>query len=155
MADLMKHPVLRVVIIALFLITASDLYSAQDYIRQNPELDWLLAESSQTDRDQLNKLLSSMPPEERQKFIQEMVDVGLRIERDRITVEKVFARFRQATGGQKGLTVTSVLPSSPVPLTQSEIAQLADLPLNGVLEIAQVGRGGVKGAVTQIRIVLV
>jgi hypothetical protein len=47
----------------LFLTTALNLYSAaQDYIKENPELDRLLGDSSPHDRDALNKMLSSMRP---------------------------------------------------------------------------------------------
>jgi hypothetical protein len=40
-------------------------------------------------------------------------------------------------------------------LRSSELAELAELPLNGVLEIAQLGKGGVKGAKKEVRIVLI
>jgi len=40
--------------LGLFLGTSLNIYSAQDYIKENQELDRLLANSSQRDRDQLN-----------------------------------------------------------------------------------------------------
>src|SRR5215831_18677268 len=98
-------------------------------------------------------MLSSMQPEDRQKFIQGMIEAALNIEKNDIIVERVFAKFHRAK--QKGLTVTNSLPSTGEPLTRSELAALAELPLNGVLEIVQVGNGGMRGAKKQVRIVLI
>src|SRR5262249_54253384 len=42
-----------------------------------------------------------------------------------------------------------------LPLTTSELAALEKLPLNGVLEIVQLGKGGMRGAKKQVRIVLI
>jgi hypothetical protein len=142
---------LLVIGFGLFLSTPLSLYSAQDYIKENPELDRLLGDSSPRDRDALNKMLSSMQPEDRQKFIQGMIELRLSSEKNDIIVERVFAKFHK--GNQKGLTVTNHLSSEP--LTSSELAELAELPLNGVLEIAQLGKGGVKGAKKEVRIVLI
>jgi hypothetical protein len=142
---------LLVIGFGLFLSTPLSLYSAQDYIKENPELDRLLGDSSPRDRDALNKMLSSMQPEDRQKFIQGMTELRLSSEKNDIIVERVFAKFHK--GNQKGLTVTNHLSSEP--LTSSELAELAELPLNGVLEIAQLGKGGVKGAKKEVRIVLI
>jgi len=155
MPNLIELPLLLVIGLGLFLSTSLNLYSAQDYIKENPELDRLLENSSQRERDQLNKMLSSMPSADRQKFIQGMIEFGLKIERNAITVERVFAKFHRGTENQKGLTVSNVLPSTGESLTQTELAELAELPLNGVLEIVQLGRGGVRGAKRQVRIVLI
>src|SRR5215831_14769642 len=149
----MTRPALLVIGFSLFLSTALNLYSAaQDYIKENPELDRLLGYSSPHDRDALNKMLSSMQPEDRQKFIQRMIELRLNSEKNDIIVEHVFAKFHK--GNQKGLTVSNRL-SSGDPLTSTELAALAELPLNGVLEIAQLGKGGVKGGKKQVRIVLI
>jgi hypothetical protein len=118
-------------------------------------LDRLLGNGSARDRDQLNKMLSSMPPDDRQRFIQGMIDAGLKMEKNAITVERVFAKFHKGPDGQKGLTVTNRLVPEQKPLHETELAQLAALPLNGVLEIVQVGKGGMKGAKTEIRVVLI
>src|SRR5262249_49619549 len=92
---------------------------------------------------------------DRKKFIQGLIDVRLKFERDAINVEHVFAKFHKGQNNQNGLTVTNVLRSTEKPLTETELAQLAELHLNGVLEIVQVGQGGVKSAKKQVRIVLV
>jgi len=147
----MARLLLLVIGFGLFLSTPLSLYSAQDYIKENPELDRLLGDSSPRDRDALNKMLSSMQPEDRQKFIQGMIELRLSSEKNDIIVKRVFAKFHK--GNQKGLTVTNHLSSEP--LTSSELAELAELPLNGVLEIAQLGKGGVKGAKKEVRIVLI
>ncbi|PYS22566.1 MAG: hypothetical protein DMG11_26575, partial [Acidobacteria bacterium] len=68
MPNLIERPLLLVIGLGLFLSTSLNLYSAQDYIKENPELDRLLENSSQRERDQLNKMLSSMPSADRQKF---------------------------------------------------------------------------------------
>src|SRR5262249_52137448 len=150
--NLMVRLLLLVIGFGLFLSTPLSLYSAQDYIKENPELDRLLGDSSPRDRDALNRMLSSMQPEDRQKFIQGMIELRLKSEKNDIIVERVFAKFHK--GNQKGLTVTNHL-SSGEPLTSTELAELAELPLNGVLEIAQLGKGGVKGAKKEVRIVLI
>jgi hypothetical protein len=150
----MQRFALLVISFGLFLSTSVNLYAAaQDYIKDNPELDRLLGDSSPRDRDALNKMLSSMQPEDRQKFIQGMIELRLNSEKNDIIVERVFAKFHGAN--QKGLTVTNGLPSTGEPLTTSELAALEKLPLNGVLEIVQLGKGGVKGAKKQVRIVLI
>src|SRR5215471_798951 len=150
----MTRPALLVISLGLVLSTSLNLYSAgQDYIKDNPELDRLLRDSTPRDRDGLNKMLSSMQPEDRQKFIQGMIEAALNIEENAIIVERVFAKFHRAN--QKGLTVTNGLPSTGEPLTTSELAALEKLPLNGVLEIVQLGKGGMRGAKKQVRIVLI
>ena len=149
----MARPALLVIGLSLFLSTALDLYpAAQDYIKENPELDRLMGDSSPRDRDALNKMLSAMQPADRQKFIQGMIELRLKSEENDIIVERVFAKFHK--GNQRGLSVTNRL-SSGEPLTSTELAELAQLPLDGVLEIAQLGKGGVKGAKKQVRIVLI
>src|SRR5260370_7422661 len=155
MPNLLERFLLSVTVISVFLSTPLTLYSAQDHIKENPELDRLLANSSPRDRDQLNKMLSSMPPEERQKFIQGMIDVGLKIEKDAITVERVFAKFHKGQDNQKGLTVSNGLRSTGEPLTETELADLVKLPLDGVLEIVQLGKGRIRAPKTQVRIVLI
>jgi hypothetical protein len=130
------------IIISLSLILVSvTAYAAQDYIKENPELDRLLANGSPQDRDALNKMLSSMSPDRRQRFIQGMIDVGLKIERDAIIVESVFGKFHKGPDGQKGLVVNNDNPPAPGQklLTDAELAQLAALPLNGTLE--EIGHG--------------
>jgi hypothetical protein len=97
-------------------------------------------------------MLSSMPPADRERFIQGMIELGLKIEKNAGILERVFAKFQK--GNQKGLTVTNRL-SSGEPFTRTELAELAELPLNGVLEISQLGKGGVKGAKKELRIVLI
>jgi len=150
----MTRPALLVISLGLVLSTSLNLYSAgQDYIKDNPELDRLLRDSTPRDRDGLNKMLSSMQPEDRQKFIQGMIEAALNIEKNAIIVERVFAKFHRAN--QKGLTVTNSLPSTGEPLTRNELAALEELPLNGVLEIVQLGKGGMRGAKKQVRIVLI
>src|SRR5262249_25700234 len=101
----MRYVRLRAAVVGLLLLTAPNVGLAQDYISQNPELDRLMKDSPQKDREQLNKMLSSMSAEERQKFIQGLVDVGLKIEREGVTIETVFARFHKSSADQKGLTV--------------------------------------------------
>src|SRR5215831_13190558 len=116
----MTRPALLVIGFSLFLSTALNLYSAaQDYIKENPELDRLLGDSSPRDRDALNKMLSSMQPEDRQKFIQGMIELRLNSEKNDIIVEHVFAKFHQGGRDQKQLTVSNSLPSSGEPLTRS------------------------------------
>ena len=152
----MTRPALIVISLGLFLSTSVNLYSAaQDYIKENPELDRLLGDSSPRDRVALNKMLSSMQPEDRKRFIEGMIQEGLQIEKNAIIVERIFAKFHQGGRDQKGLTVKNVLPSAGEPLSRSELAELAELPLNGVLEIVQVGNGGMRGAKKQVRIVLI
>src|SRR5215831_18304529 len=119
----MTRPALFLIGLSLFLSSSCNLYSAaQDYIKENPELDRLLGDSSPRDRDALNKMLSSMQPEDRQKFIQGMIELRLNIEKNDIVVERVFAKFHSAN--QKGLTVNNALPSTAEPLTRSELAAL-------------------------------
>src|SRR5215475_7690579 len=142
----------------LFLSASLSLFSAQDYIKENPQLDQLMSNSSQREKEQLNKMLSSMPPEDRQKYIQGMIDFGLNIRNNAIIVERTFAKFQKYQGTQSGLIVRNRFSSlsPPIqPFTQMELAALAALPLNGVLEVAGLGRGGPKGATTQVRIVLI
>jgi hypothetical protein len=107
MRNLIRRPSLLLISL-LFLSTSLTLLSAQDYMKENPELDRLLANSSQQNRDQLNKMLSSMPSEDRQKFIQGLIDAGLKVEKNAVTVERVFAKFRRGPANQKALTVKNV-----------------------------------------------
>src|SRR5262252_124808 len=131
----MTRPAFLGIGLSLFLSTGVNLYpAAQDYIKESPELDRLLENSSPRDKEALNKILSSMQPEDRQKFIQGMIELRLNSEKNDIIVERVFAKFHK--GNQKGLTVINRLTSGE-PLTSIELAELAELPLNGVLEIAQ------------------
>src|SRR5262249_44109381 len=143
-------------VISLSLILGSvTAYAAQDYIKENPELDRILANESARDRDGLNKRLSSMPPDQRQKYIQGLIDAALKMEKNAIIVERVFAKFHKGPDAQKGLTVNNRLAPAQKLLTDAELAQLAALPLNGTLEIGQFGKGGFKGAKTEIRVVVI
>ena len=90
---------LLVIGFGLFLSTPLSLYSAQDYIKENPELDRLTTNLSVRDREQLNKMLSSMPPADRERFIQGMIELGLKIEKNAGILERVFAKFQK--GNQK------------------------------------------------------
>src|SRR5262245_65421457 len=92
----MERAALLVISFGLFLSTTSLYSAAQDYIKENPELDRLLRDSTPRDRDGLNKMLSSMQPEDRQKFIQGMIEAALNIEKNAIIVERVFAKFHRA-----------------------------------------------------------
>src|SRR5262245_12100013 len=126
---------LAVVTLTLLLSTPLSLHSAQDYIKENPVLDQFLADSSPLERDRLNRMLSSMPPDTRQKFIEGMIDVGLKMRQNAIVVERVFAKFHKNPSGQRGLIVSNNLPPSTIqPVTPAELNALADLPLNGTLE---------------------
>jgi len=87
-----------------------------------------------------------------------MIDFGLNIRNNAIIVDRTFAKFQKYQGTQSGLIVRNSLGSlAPAiePFTQMELAALAALPLNGVLEVAGLGRGGPRGATTQVRIVLI
>jgi hypothetical protein len=158
MRNLLKGSAPLVISFSLFLCAPLTIFPAQDYIKESPQLDRLMANSSQRERDQLNKMLSSMPPEARQKYIQGMIELGLKIQNHAIIVERTFAKFQKHPGSQKGLIVRNGLSSvSPAiePFTPTELAALATLPLNGVLEVAGLGKGGPRGATTQVRIVLI
>ena len=145
-----------VVTLTLLLSTPLSLHSAQDYIKENPALDQLLVDSSPQDRDRLNRMLSTMSADDRQRYIQGMIDFGLKIQQNAIVVERVFAKFHKAQSGQKGLIVSNKLPTAKIqPVTPTELNALAKLPLNGTLEIVQMGRGGVKGAKKEVRILLI
>jgi hypothetical protein len=150
----MKPYVLLVISFCLLLASLS-LYAAQDYIKENPELDRLFGNGAAQDREWLNKRLSSMPPDERQRYIQQLIDAALKMEKDAIIVESVFAKYYQGPDDRKGLTVINRLKPAQQFLADAELAQIAELPLNGVLEIVQYGKGGMKGAKTEIRVVLV
>src|SRR6478672_9211522 len=113
MRILFERPPLLVISLGLFLSASLTLYSAQDYIKENPELDRLMSNSPQRERDQLNKMLSSMPSEDRQKYIQGMIDFGLMIQKSAIIVERSFAKFQKYQGGQRGLIVRNRLSTTP------------------------------------------
>ena len=144
------------VTLTLLLSTPLSLHSAQDYIKENPALDQLLADSSPQDRDRLNRMLSTMSADDRQRYIQGMIDAGLKTQQNAIVVERVFAKFHKAQSGQKGLIVSNKLPAATIqPVTPTELNALTKLPLNGTLEIVQMGRGGVKDAKKEVRILLI
>ena len=140
-------------VICLVLIARVPLQSAQDMIKAYPELERLLANGkpSAQDREALNGMLSSMSPADRDKFVQGMIEVGQRIEREGITVDAVFMKLRKGSENEKLLTVTNRL-SDKDPLTPEELAQLSAIPLTGTLEVSRVGAGGVAGAKKQVRL---
>ena len=102
------------VTLTLLLSTPLSPHSAQDYIKENPALDQLLADSSPQDRDRLNRMLSTMSADDRQRYIQGMIDAGLKIQQNAIVVERVFAKFHKAQSGQKGLIVNNKLPAATI-----------------------------------------
>jgi hypothetical protein len=78
-------------LISLSLILGSVVYAAQDYVKDYPELERLLSKGSAQSRDELNKMLSSMSPDRRQKFVQGLIDAAEEMEKNAIIVESVFA----------------------------------------------------------------
>ena len=92
-----------------------------------------------------------MSPEERNKFVQEMIDIGLRIEREGITVDSAFMKLRKGEN-QSALTIQNRLTGDN-PLTTEEIAQLARIPMTGILEVVGTeSGGGVAGATKHVRL---
>jgi hypothetical protein len=137
----------------LLVLTAFSL--AQDYVKENPELERRLKNASSKDREALNHLLGTMTSEDRRKFIQEMIDTAREIERNAITIQRIFAKFYPGEPSAPNLTVRDPARWIARPLSQEELAQLRAIPLNGTLEILGNGSGGVAGAQSEIRVLVV
>jgi hypothetical protein len=118
----------------LFLVLLTETFAGQDFIKQDPAFEKIFNNLAPENRDQMLKYLLSMTPEKRKTFIDEMVKMDVDARRNRISVERVTAKWMPSPGNEPGLTVTSFDPKVQ-PLSTEEIEQLKNMGVRGNLQV--------------------
>jgi hypothetical protein len=124
----------RLLVTGLFLVLVTRTFVGQDFIRQNPAFEKVFNNLTPENRDQMLKYLLSLSPEKRKIFIDEMVKMDTDARRNRISVERVTAKWMPSTGNEATLTVTSFDPKMQ-PLSAEEIEQLKNMGVRGNLQV--------------------